>query len=90
MGHNVSAQKAAGYVRAQLLAGYADWQMILTCDHCRRETRLAVQTIEDRWPGRSVSKALGRFRCCQCRRAPGRVVIELGRRQVVLAGPGSY
>ena len=34
MGHNTSRQKAAGYVREQLLAGYSDWNLIADCDRC--------------------------------------------------------
>jgi hypothetical protein len=90
MAHNTSRQAAAGYVRAQLVSGYADWMLHAGCDWCGRQTEIAVADLVPRWGSATVSRLMSKLRCSGCRRGPGVVQLHRGRRCVALAGPGSY
>ena len=90
MGHNTSRQKAAAYVREQLLAGYSDWHLIADCDQCSRQGMVLVAVLAKRRPDITVSKALARLRCAICLKPPSAVRLERNGRVVAIAGPGSY
>jgi hypothetical protein len=90
MGHNTSRQKAAAYVREQLLAGYSDWHLIADCGGCSRQGVVLVAVLVRRRPDLTVSKALARLRCAICLKSPGAVRLERNGRIVAIAGPGSY
>lgn len=90
MGHNTSRQKAAAYVREQLLAGYSDWRLIADCDRCSRQGVVLVAVLARGRPDITVSEALMRLRCAICLKTPSGVRLERNGRVVAIAGPGSY
>lgn len=90
MGHHTSRQKAAAYVREQLLAGYSDWNLIADCDRCARQGVVLIAVIARRRPDITVSSALAQLRCAICLKTPSGVRLERNGRIVAIAGPGSY
>ena len=89
-GHNTSRQKAAAYVREQLLAGYSDWHLIADSDRCSRQGVVPMAVLAKRRPDITVSTTLARLRCAICLKPPSAVRLERNGRVVAIAGPWSY
>ena len=98
MAHNVSPSRRASVAMRERLADLAGWHLQVECgtNGCKRGRRHDLRQVERCWPRLTLSQAIGRMRCRECRKAPVAAVLwpwddHLRRHgRVPVLGPGSY